>query len=442
MQRYIRGLMLAAAVAVAGGCGDDPLAEGAGGVTKLVANPTSIFLNTGDTKLVGVEAQDDLGAARAATFEITSVTPGITVTRDETFVPVFDADGTLIAPTSPTRVRYTVVGGSTVAENSFTVTAGGQSITVDVHLTPGSFPVTYSTVTPGLGEVVTATAPSGLIFTGDTEVQFAGADNAIITGLSPDGTQITFIVIPGTTGAPTFTAVGLAYAPDITYDLDTETELAAVPPPASLTAAYSDDTPDGGAAVTVTAAGFVFLPTTAVVIAGQTSANVAVAADGSSLTFVPRPGAVGIPTFGGIEIAGVVGVPLTIPGDAAVTVGATIAAAIPGTDDPNTAPAIDLPTEAGLSAVFTDQFNVTDQFYNFNVVADAHYRVTLYWEGGGSCANDVDLLTSDGNAFTCNNPEVHDSDALTAGSLYETLAEIYLVASNPDWLQMVVTKLD
>src|SRR5690606_2360740 len=152
---------------------------------------------------------------------------------------------------------------------------------------------------------------------------------------------------------------------------------------------------------------------------GVTAANVDIAPDGSSLTFIPIAGSTGIPSFTGLEIEGVPGLPLNIPAEDAITTGATVAAAIAGTDDAGAAPEFDLPTTVGLSTIVTDQFNFVDQFYNFNVVADGHYRATLYWEGGGGCGNDVDLLTSDGNAFTCNNPEVHDSGALTAGSLYE-----------------------
>lgn len=442
MQRYFRGLMLAASVGVLWGCGDDPLAEGAGDAANLEALPAALFIPAGASKSTTVALRDAAGGARAAEFEILAVDAGITVERDESFLPEYDSDGTLIPPTSANRVRYSVTAGATPGAYSFQVGAGGQTATISVRVTPVELPATFSTTTPTVGEVITVTAPTGLLFTDATEVTFENDPDGIVTAVAPDGSTISFIAIPGTVGTPTFTAVALAYAPSITYDLVSTTEITAEATPASIPAVFSDLTPDAGQTVTVSAAGWHFLPTTGVVIGGVTAANVDIAPDGSSLTFIPIAGSTGIPSFAGLEIEGVPGLPINILAEDAITTGATVAAAIPGTDDANTAPAFDLPTTVGLSTIVTDQFNFIDQFYNFNVVADGHYRVTLYWEGGGGCGNDVDLLTTDGNAFTCSNPEVHDSGALTAGALYETLAEIYSVVTNPDWLQLVVTKLD
>jgi hypothetical protein len=175
------------------------------------------------------------------------------------------------------------------------------------------------------------------------------------------------------------------------------------------------------------------------VIGGLISANVAIAVDGSSLTFVPRPGATGIPTFEGIEIAGVSGLPLTLPGTSVVTAGTSVAAAVPGTDDPGTAPAVDLPTTTGLSAVFTDQSNFIDQFYNFNAVAAGTYQIDLWMDQGDGCVADLDLFTSSGNSATCNHPEAVSAAGIAAGALIETLVNVY-GGPTPDWIQVIVTK--
>jgi hypothetical protein len=439
MHRYIRGLMLAGAAGVLWGCGDDPLAEGAGDITKLVSTPAVLFVNQGSTEPTTIEAYDAGGSAREAQFELGNVGAGIGVVRDESYTPAYDKDGNLVPPSSPTRVRYQVTAGDGITESEFTVNAGGQSITIPVRVTPTSIAATFSTVTPGVGEVITATAPAGLLFTATTGVSFTGQPDAIVTDVAADGTTISFIAIPGTIGEPIFSNVALAYAPSIIYTLPSSTSLTAADPPAEVPAIYSDDTPAAGDAVTVTAANFQFTPTTRVVIGGLISANIAIAVDGSSLTFVPRPGATGIPTFEGIEIAGVSGLPLTLPGTSVVTAGTSVAAAVPGTDDPGTAPAVDLPTTTGLSAVFTDQSNFIDQFYNFNAVAAGTYQIDLWMDQGDGCVADLDLFTSSGNSATCNHPEAVSAAGIAAGALIETLVNVY-GGPTPDWIQVIVTK--
>ncbi|HSE27660.1 MAG TPA: hypothetical protein VLA95_05480 [Gemmatimonadales bacterium] len=431
--------MLAAAAGVVWGCGDDPLAEGAGDNLQLVGDPTALFITAGDLERMVVELKDAQGTSVQTTFAISNVSSGISVEVDESFVPVFSPDGELLPPTSPTRVRLNITAANIPPSiESFDVTAEGQTKTFTIQIAPADMAATFSTLTPGIGEVVTVTASSGLLFTEGTHVSFPGFPDAIVTDVAADGSTISFIAVPGSMGVPSFSEVATtALAPNLTFTVPATSEMTSAP----MEPVFSDLTPDAGQAVTVTAAGFQFLATTKVVIGDEISANVAVAGDGSSLTFVPRPGIAGILSFEDIELTVLPGTPLTIP-TAVYTVGGTVAAAIPGTDDPGTAPVVNLPTEPGLSAVFTDQFNLVDQFYNFTVVADGHYTIELFWAGGGGAGNDVDLFTSEGNAFTTDNPEGVDTGALTAGHIIETLAEQYNTPGNPAWLQMVVTKVD
>src|SRR5690606_25774872 len=115
---------------------------------KLVAGPAAMFINAGDSKSTSVQLVDAGGGARAATFELGAVDAGISVVRDESFVPVFDENGDLIAPTSPVRVRYTVTAGGTPGDFGFEVLADGQSIDIPVRVTPVELPATFSTATP------------------------------------------------------------------------------------------------------------------------------------------------------------------------------------------------------------------------------------------------------------------------------------------------------
>lgn len=439
MHRYIRGLMLAAAAGVLWGCGDDPLAEGAGDIDHLSASPGALFVAQGTQEAVVVEAYDAAGGAREASFELGNVDAGLTVLRDESFAPVYNSDGVLVPPTSPTRVRYQVTAGSTIGEFSFQVDAGGQSITVPVRVTPTELAATFSTTTPGLGEPVTVTAPPGLLFTANTEVTFAAADDGIVTDVAVDGSTITFIPIPGTVGAPTFSDVALAYEPSITYTLASTTEITAEAPPAEIPAVFSDATPAAGDEVTVSAAGWHFLPTTAVVIGGLTVANVDVAPDGSSLTFVPRPGSTGLASFVGIEIEGVAGLPLSLPSTTVVTVGTSVAAAIPGTGSSGTAPTFDLPATVGLSTVVTDQLNVVDQFYKFATASGGSYAIELWMDQGNDCIADLDLITTAGNSATCAHPEAVNAAGLAAAAVVTTRVNQY-GGPDPSWVQLIVRK--
>jgi hypothetical protein len=192
--------------------------------------------------------------------------------------------------------------------------------------------------------------------------------------------------------------------------------------PTEVPAEFSNPTPAQNEAVTVTAPGFTFLADAGVIAAGDTAVIVARAADGSSITFVPKPGAAGAPTLFNVSIDIVPGVKLSIPSAADLTV--PLAAAVGGTDDPATAPSVPAPA-AGLGSVFYDvpDFATTiDHFYKLVVPEAGDYDITVDWSVGtdidvGVCPEPLSFATCDFSAASNNKPE-SGTFTLTAGTYY------------------------
>jgi hypothetical protein len=170
--------------------------------------------------------------------------------------------------------------------------------------------------------------------------------------------------------------------------------------PTDVPAEFSNATPAQNEAVTVTAPGFTFLADAGVIAAGDTAVVVARAADGSSITFVPKPGAAGAPTLFNVSIDLVPGVPLSIPATAELTV--PLAAAVGGTDDPATAPTVPTPA-AGLGSVFydvPDYASTIDHFYKLVVTEAGDYDITVDWSVGSDV--DVAICPEPFSSATCN----------------------------------------
>lgn len=388
MHRYIRGLALAAAAGALWGCGDDPLAEGAGGVAKLVADPVAVFIPQGDTRTVTVEALDAQGGARQTTFEITGVGAGITAEIDESFVPVFDPEGNLVPPTSPTKVRILVTAVD-LTSSEFTVSAGGQSITIDVRATPVVLAATFSNNTPAWGEVVTITAPSGAAFSDDAEISFAtGAADPLIVERDPAGAFIRFIPAPGTTGVATVSGVFLSFAPDAgEFTLET-IETVTTDPVETVPVDISDATPASGDAITITtAAPFAFDAATEVLTPGGHALPVTgVSPDGLTLTFEAL-GGTGTFTVGGVLFDPIPGLALDLPMDEPITVSSPYT----GQDSPATAPTIPLPAAVGDSVIVYDiGLSGGEWIYAMGGTAGDRYEFRFSWSGTGT-APDIDF---------------------------------------------------
>ena len=301
MHRYIRGLMLAAAAGVVWGCGDDPLAEGAGDNLDLTGDPAALFVNVGELERMVVELIDDQGTAVQTTFAVSNVSAGITVEVDESFVPVFSPEGELLPPTSPTRVRLEVTAGLAAGVETFDVTAEGVTKTFTVRVVPTGFVATFAEPPIVLDTVtMTATAPFG-------------------------------------------------FAPD---------------------------------AVIISATGWEY-------------ETIEVAADGSSITFIPSTSEPGPLTVQGATLSFIAGATFTFETVNADGIGSPFTNQ---TDPDATAPTIAAPAAVGDSVVFIDGATIAvDQFYRVSVPAAGTYQFTLSWDSDAD--EDMLLCNADCSAF-------------------------------------------
>jgi hypothetical protein len=218
--------------------------------------------------------------------------------------------------------------------------------------------------------------------------------------------------------------VVLSYAPEVPVDTLETTSKITTPAVDNIPAVFSNATPAANETVTVTAAGFKFLPGAAIIFADDTAATTAISADSLTLSFIPAPGDTGVGTVTGAALSNLLQIPLTLPTTTAITVGP--ASALPGTDDPGTAPTLPVPPVGLQSRLFDlpDFAGNIDRWYRFDVTEEGIYDITLDWDIG----SDIDLVVCDealevcdGQAATGNHPEV-GSFELTPGT-YFVLAE-------------------
>ena len=158
MKRLLRGSVVLAVAVGFVSCSGDPtsdLREPAG----ILATPSTVFIDVGETKPVTASLVDDQGNQIAADYEITDVGPGITVVQDTAYLHT-TAPGVKI----DNQVLFQVTGGG-IANSSFTLNAGGLSRVIPVRVTPATVEIAISNPTPAWGESITLTAPAGILFT-------------------------------------------------------------------------------------------------------------------------------------------------------------------------------------------------------------------------------------------------------------------------------------
>jgi hypothetical protein len=194
MKRSMWGITLFAASAGLWACNGDPTGDLREG-EKIIADPTSVFINEGATKFVTVELVDGQGNQLATEFAAQDIAGGITVEEDPTFLQ------TTIGTRLPTQERF-VVTGLTPSVSSFVVTAGDTSLTVPVRVLPTSFGATFSNAAPAQNEAVTVTAPEGFDFS-DVSGVVLGADTGVVLSHAEDGNSFTFVARPGLDTLPT-----------------------------------------------------------------------------------------------------------------------------------------------------------------------------------------------------------------------------------------------
>lgn len=298
MNRFRSGMVPLFALLALAACNSEPTEDIRGDISQLVASPTQLFLEVGETKTVTVGAVDQQGNSLDFAYEVTSAGAGITVERDSSYLPIFVDDTTLKAPATGPQFQF-VVEGTAYTTTSFTVSAGGDSIVIPVQVIPqAGLAATFDDDTVDLGQVVTLTAPAGVTFA-DTATLSLGTDSASLanplTILTQDASTITFIPPPSVNSPVTVNGVLSAVTPGLVYAPATQTPLV-TPLIDTVDVAYSTTTPALGQTVTLTVTDpLIKLAADSLIFPGQLPGregdpqNVVVAVDSSSLTFDTPP---------------------------------------------------------------------------------------------------------------------------------------------------------
>lgn len=221
MQRYIRGLMLAGAAMVAWGCTDNPISDGAGDPSKVVATPGSIFMDPNDTVLTTVEVQDSRGAAIAGDFTIQNVGGGIQVEVDSSFNPYYNEDGVLVPPTSPTRVRLRVISGSVFGPYTFEVVGSGLVEEIPVRVLPTVAPVTNTATTAFPDETFTLTTSAPFLFGPDAQAITADGYILETVSVAADGSSMEIRAVAPNTGDLSIAGLQVDFIPGVDLMLGT-----------------------------------------------------------------------------------------------------------------------------------------------------------------------------------------------------------------------------
>ncbi|HET6578216.1 MAG TPA: hypothetical protein VFG66_07835 [Gemmatimonadales bacterium] len=202
-------LLLLAAGATA--CGGDPTDSFREADQKIVADPSVVFVSQDASVFVVAQLQDDQGNQLPGEFEAVNAGPEVSVVRDSTFLET--TNGTSLK----TRARF-VVTGLAPGASSFEITSGGVTDTVPVSVIPTGIAATFSNASPALNEPVTITLPAGYTFGADAAIE-SDLGPGIVQSVSEDGTSITAIIPPGSTGSVTLSGVSADFLPGLPLTL-------------------------------------------------------------------------------------------------------------------------------------------------------------------------------------------------------------------------------
>ena len=307
MNRFRSGLVPLFAVVALLSCNSEPTGDLRGDACCLVATPSQLFIELGQTKLVRVGAVDAQGNPLDFNYEVTATGSGISVRRDSSYLPIFVDDSTLQAPATAATFQF-IVEGDAYTQTSFTVSAGGLDVVVPVQVVPQSgLAATFSNPTPALGEVVTLTAPAGITFNLDATLDIGGNP---VTIVSQDASSIAFIPPPSVNSPVTVNGVVSAAAPDVVFSPATDTPLQ-TPLIDTVDVTYSTTTPTLGQTVTMTVPEpLINLVVDSIIFPGQLpglegdAQNIVVAVDSQSLTFDTPPNISGSGTVVNFEFPG------------------------------------------------------------------------------------------------------------------------------------------
>lgn len=214
MNRLTSGTVSLIALLVVSGCNNDPTGDLRGPVTRIQATPSTLNVTQGKVKTIQVQALDDQGNLIPSAFEVSAVGSGIGVVRDSTFFEQFVGDSLTVPPTAPTWQFK--VSGTDLLTSSFTVSAGGQQVTIPVVVSadptnvPGAPTVTSTGPNASDQTVITVQAP--FLFSPDATVAF-NAGPAIVLSVAEDGSTITILPPPAATSKGFVTGLYLPFFP-------------------------------------------------------------------------------------------------------------------------------------------------------------------------------------------------------------------------------------
>lgn len=331
-----------------------------------------------------------------------------TLTIGEEALFIVSQDATTITFIPPPSVNSPVTVNGVVSASAPSVVFNPATQTTLVTPLIDTVDVTYTTVTPALGQTVTMTVPEPLIKLAADSIIFPGQlpgregdpQNIVI---AVDSSSLTFDTPPNISGSGT--VVNFLFPGGYLRALPTLPEVTAPNIGLDINATFDDQEPSLLQAVTLTApAGFTFAPDVAVAIGGNLAIIQSVAGDGSSVTLIPIPGSAGVASVDGVVPNGAPSNIVTMNTVQTVTVPGIVP--LEGTETPETAPELTVPT-AGNSIVTNDAgafagdptdccFGFHPRIYKIVIAAPTTLTIELDWFQGqdlGAYVTTDDLVT-------------------------------------------------
>lgn len=179
---------------------------------EIVADPSVLFINQGESKTVTVQLVDAQGNQLPADFEATGGSQ-VTVAQDTTFLQT--TNGTNLN----TKERF-VVTSVDAGQTTITVTGGGATLDVPVSVVPTGVAATFSNAAPAVNEGVTITLPANYKFGPNTTVE-SDLGEGLITSFAADSTSVVVVLIPGSNGPLTLNGVNASFLPGLDLTLPT-----------------------------------------------------------------------------------------------------------------------------------------------------------------------------------------------------------------------------
>ena len=239
-----------------------------------------------------------------------------------------------------------------------------KSVIISVHDAQGNEQeITGFQASPGTGAVTVAEDSTYLVTNSGTRL--GTSRKVVVTGVSPASTSVSVTANGQSLNLPV-----------------------KVTPTSATGVTLSSGTPAANEPLTITLpAGYKFGPGGGASVEATPGVTTGIAPDSTSATVLFLPGTTGTVTVDSVAVDFAPGVLFNLPTDQTVTVG-PLTTALPGTDDPTTAPALALPAPGATTVVYDlpDFAATIDHFYRLNVTEAGDYTLTVDWTVG----NDVD----------------------------------------------------